>query len=148
NAGSSPPAGGASFPTLRFRFDIFCSASGCRMIERYSRPEMAAIWSEEEKLRIWLEVELLACEAMAEHGEIPRDVPAKLGARARVNVARIHEIERQVAHDVIAFVTAVAETCGPEGRYLHLGLTSSDVLDTAFAVQLVRAADLLISDAG
>jgi adenylosuccinate lyase len=118
------------------------------MIERYTRPEMGAIWDEEEKLRIWLEVELLACEALAARGEIPADVPTTLRARARVNAARMREIEREVAHDVIAFVTSVSETCGPEGRYLHMGLTSSDVLDTSFAVQLVRAADLLIQDAG
>jgi adenylosuccinate lyase len=117
------------------------------MIERYTRPEMAAVWDEEQKLRIWLEVELLACEALAARGVVPGAVPAQLRARAKVNVARMREIEREVAHDIIAFVTAVAETCGPEGRYLHLGLTSSDVLDTAFAVQLVRAADLLIGGA-
>ncbi len=117
------------------------------MIDRYTRPQMGAVWDEEEKLRIWLEVELLACEALAERGEVPRDVPARLRERAKVDVARMHEIEREVAHDVIAFVTSVAEHCGPEGRYLHLGLTSSDILDTAFAVQLVRAADLLIEGA-
>jgi adenylosuccinate lyase len=117
------------------------------MIERYTRPQMAAVWDEEAKLGIWLEVELLACEALAQRDEIPHDVPAKLRARARVNVQRMREIEREVAHDIIAFVTSVAEVCGPEGRYLHLGLTSSDVLDTSFAVQLVRAADLLIAGA-
>jgi adenylosuccinate lyase len=117
------------------------------MIDRYSRPQMAAVWAEEGKLRIWLEVELLACEALAERGEIPADVPAKLRACADVSVERMRAIEREVGHDVIAFVSSVAERCGPEGRYLHLGLTSSDVLDTAFAVQLVRAADLLIAGA-
>jgi len=117
------------------------------MIERYTRPQMAAIWDEEAKLGIWLEVELLACEALARRGEIPPDVPAQLRGRARVNVQRMQEIEREVAHDIIAFVTSVAEVCGPEGRYLHLGLTSSDVLDTSFAVQLVRATDLLIQGA-
>ena len=117
------------------------------MIERYTRPQMAAVWAEEEKLGIWLEVEVLACEALAQRGEIPRDVPGKLRARARVNVERMRAIEREVGHDVIAFVTSIAEVCGPEGRYLHLGLTSSDVLDTSLAVQLMRAADLLIQDA-
>ncbi len=117
------------------------------MIERYTRPQMAAVWDEEAKLRIWLEIELLACEAVAQRGDIPREVPAKLRERGRVNLARMREIEAQVGHDVIAFVTSVAENCGPEGRYLHLGMTSSDVLDTAFAVQLVRAVDLLIEDA-
>jgi adenylosuccinate lyase len=117
------------------------------MIDRYTRPQMAAVWAEEEKLRVWLEVELLACEALAERGEIPADVPVKLRARADVSVERMRAIEREVGHDVIAFVSSVAERCGPEGRYLHLGLTSSDVLDTSFAVQLVRAADLLIAGA-
>jgi adenylosuccinate lyase len=117
------------------------------MIDRYTRPQMAAVWAEQEKLRIWLEVELLACEALAERGEMPRTVPPALRSRAGVNVERMRAIEREVGHDVIAFVTSVAEQCGPEGRYLHLGLTSSDVLDTALAVQLVRAADLLIEGA-
>jgi len=117
------------------------------MIERYTRPQMAAVWDEEAKLGIWLEVELLACEALAQRGDVPADVPPQLRTRAKVNAARMREIEREVNHDVIAFVTSVAEQCGPEGRYLHLGLTSSDVLDTAFAVQLVRAADLLIQGA-
>jgi adenylosuccinate lyase len=117
------------------------------MIERYTRPHMAAVWDEAAKLGIWLEVELLACEALAQRGEIPADVPAQLRGRATLNVQRMREIEREVAHDIIAFVTSVAEGCGPEGRYLHLGLTSSDVLDTSFAVQLVRAADLLIAGA-
>jgi adenylosuccinate lyase len=117
------------------------------MIERYTRAPMAALWAEEEKLRLWLEVELLACEALAARGEIPREVPPLLRARAAVDVARMRAIEREVAHDVIAFVTSIAEQCGAAGRYLHLGLTSSDVLDTAFAVQLTRAADLLIDGA-
>jgi len=117
------------------------------MIERYTRPQMAAVWDEEAKLRIWLEIELLACEAAAQRGDIPADVPEKLRAQGRVNVARMQEIEAQVAHDVIAFVTSVTENCGPEGRYMHLGLTSSDVLDTGLAVQLVRACDLLIEGA-
>ncbi|MFI5395138.1 MAG: adenylosuccinate lyase [Candidatus Binatia bacterium] len=117
------------------------------MIDRYTRPQMAAVWAEEEKLRIWLKVELLANEALAERGEIPPDVPARLRAQASVNVERMRAIEREVGHDVIAFVSSVTEACGPEGRYLHLGLTSSDVLDTSFAVQLVRAADLLIQGA-
>jgi len=117
------------------------------MIERYTRPEMAAVWAEEERLRTWLEVELLACEALAQRGEIPREVPVQLRAQARVNVERMQAIEREVGHDVIAFVSSVAEGCGPEARYLHLGLTSSDVLDTAFAVQLGRAAELLLAGA-
>ena len=118
-----------------------------RMIERYSRPEMAAIWTEEAKLQVWLEVELLALEALVKDGRVPAGVPETIRGQAKVNVARMQEIERETAHDIIAFVTSIAEQCGPEGRWLHLGLTSSDVLDTAFAVQLVRAADLLIASA-
>jgi len=117
------------------------------MIERYTRPEMGAVWDEEAKLRIWLEIELLALEALARRGEVPADVPATLRAQAAVDVARMQAIEREVGHDVIAFISSVTERCGPEGRYMHLGLTSSDVLDTALAVQLVRAADLLIAGA-
>ncbi|HKA53039.1 MAG TPA: adenylosuccinate lyase [Candidatus Binatia bacterium] len=116
------------------------------MIERYTRPAMGQIWTEENKLAKWLEVELLACEALADRGEVPRDAVARLRQRARVNVARMQEIEAQTKHDVIAFVSSVAETAGEEGRYLHLGLTSSDVIDTGFAVQLCEATDLLLTD--
>ncbi len=115
------------------------------MIERYTRPAMGRIWTEENKLAKWLEVELLACEALAERGEVPRDAVARLRQRARVDVARMQEIEAQTKHDVIAFVSSVAETVGEEGRYLHLGLTSSDVIDTGFAVQLCEATDLLLT---
>ena len=117
------------------------------MIERYTRPQMGAVWSEEEKLKIWLEVELLALDALTEKGDVPRGTAAHIREKARVNVQRMQEIEREVGHDVIAFVSSITEQCGPEGRYMHLGLTSSDVLDTAFAVQLVRAADQLINAA-
>ncbi|MBI3797667.1 MAG: adenylosuccinate lyase, partial [Deltaproteobacteria bacterium] len=116
------------------------------MIERYTRPAMGRIWTEENKLAKWLEVELLACEALAARGEVPREAAVRLRQRARVNVARMQEIEAQTKHDVIAFVSSVAETAGEEGRYLHLGLTSSDVIDTGFAVQLCEATDLLVTD--
>ena len=116
------------------------------MIERYTRPVMGRIWTEENRLAKWLEVELLACEALANRGEIPREALPRMRARARVNVARMQAIEAEVKHDVIAFVSSVAETIGEEGRYLHLGLTSSDVIDTGFAVQLCEAADLLCAD--
>lgn len=117
------------------------------MIDRYTRPEMGAIWTDQAKFEIWLEVELLALEALVARGDVPPGVPEAIRGQAKVNVERALEIEREVAHDIIAFVTSITEQCGPEGRYLHLGLTSSDVLDTAFAVQLVRAADLLITAA-
>jgi adenylosuccinate lyase len=116
------------------------------MIPRYSRDEMARIWAPEAKLRIWLEIETHAAEAMAELGLIPKEEAEAVKARGGFDIARIEQIEREVKHDVIAFLTSVAEHVGPEARMLHRGLTSSDVLDTCFNVQLVRAADLLIAD--
>ncbi len=115
------------------------------MIERYSRPEMLAIWSPESKFSIWLEIETLAAEAMEGFGQIPTGTSAAVRARAKFDVERINEIEREVKHDVIAFLTNVAEHVGDEARYLHKGLTSSDVLDTCLAVQLARASDLLLA---
>ena len=124
------------------------------MVPRYTRPVMAAIWSPENRFRIWFEIEALACEAMAQAGAIPaeaartireRGAPA-MAAIDATDVARIDEIERETRHDVIAFLTWLAEKIGPESRFVHLGLTSSDVLDTCLAVQLVQAADLLIAD--
>lgn len=114
------------------------------MIPRYTRPEMAEIWSPESKYRIWLEIETLAAEAMEELGQIPNGVSAVVREKARFEVARIDEIEAEVKHDVIAFLTNVAEHVGDEARFLHKGMTSSDVLDTCLSVQLSRAADLLM----
>ena len=119
------------------------------MIPRYSRPEMASIWAPETKFRIWFEIEARALDAMAEIGVVPKSAAAAVHAKgdnATFDVDRIDEIEREVRHDVIAFLTHVAEIVGPDARYLHLGLTSSDVLDTCLNVQLVRAADILIAD--
>ncbi len=116
------------------------------MISRYSRPAMAAIWLPETRFQIWFEIEAYAAEAMAELGTIPKDVPAALWARGRFEVDRIDEIERLTKHDVIAFLTNVAEHVGPEARFMHQGMTSSDVLDTCLAVQLKRAADILVED--
>lgn len=115
------------------------------MIERYSRTEMVAIWSSESKFSIWLEIETLAAEAMESFGQIPAGTSAAVRERSGFEVARIDQIEREVKHDVIAFLTNVAEHVGEEARYLHKGLTSSDVLDTCLAVQLARASDLLLS---
>ncbi len=115
------------------------------MIPRYSRPEMAAIWSPENRYGIWLEIEILAMEAMGEIGIIPKDAAAAYRAKAKFDAARIDEIEREVKHDVIAFLTNVAEYTGPESRFAHQGMTSSDVLDTCLSVQLARASDLLIA---
>ncbi|MCD8520480.1 MAG: adenylosuccinate lyase [Alphaproteobacteria bacterium] len=116
------------------------------MIPRYTRPEMAQIWEPENRFKIWLEIETLACEKMAEMGTIPASVPKALREKGNFDIARIDEIEREVKHDVIAFLTSVAEYVGPDSRYVHQGMTSSDVLDTSFAVQLTQAADLLLKD--
>lgn len=115
------------------------------MIPRYARPEMVAIWEPESRYGIWLEIETLAMEAMAEFGTIPKSAAEEYRRKGKFDVARIDEIEREVKHDVIAFLTSVAEHVGPESRFAHQGMTSSDVLDTCLAVQLVRASDLLIA---
>jgi len=119
------------------------------MIPRYSRPAMAAIWSPETRYKIWFEIEAHAADAMAELGVIPKDAAKTIWAKgkdANFDVARIDAIEAEVKHDVIAFLTHVSEIVGPEARYMHSGMTSSDVLDTCLNVQLVRAADILIAD--
>lgn len=116
------------------------------MIDRYTRPVLRRIWSDDKKLSTWLEVELLACEALAERGDIPSEVVPRLRRHARVNIPRMREIEAEVKHDVVAFVSSVAEGIGEDGRFLHLGLTSSDVIDTGFAVQLCEATNVLLAD--
>ena len=115
------------------------------MIPRYTRPAMGKIWSEENRFRKWLEVEIATCEVLAERGVIPREAVEVIKQKANFDVARINEIEKEVKHDVIAFTTSVAEFVGPESRYVHYGLTSSDVVDTALALQLKEACDLLQS---
>jgi adenylosuccinate lyase len=115
------------------------------MISRYTRPAMGEIWTEEARYGRWLEIEILACEALAKRGAIPKSAVRTIRRRARVDAERIAVLEAEVKHDIIAFVTQVAETVGPDGRFLHLGLTSSDVLDTGFALQLQAAADLLLA---
>src|ERR1043165_7201487 len=119
------------------------------MIPRYSRPEMVAVWSQETKFRIWFEIEAHACDALAELGVIPKSAAKTIwakGGAATFDVARIDEIERETKHDVIAFLTHLAEIVGPDARFVHQGMTSSDVLDTCLNVQLTRAADLQVSD--
>jgi adenylosuccinate lyase len=116
------------------------------VIERYSRPEMARIWEAENRYRKWLEIEIYACEAHAEMGTIPGEAVERIKANAKFDVGRIDEIEKVVKHDVIAFLTSVAEYIGDDSRFVHLGLTSSDVLDTSFAMLLKEAGDLIISD--
>ena len=116
------------------------------MIPRYSKPEMANIWTPENKFKIWLEIETLAAEKMADLGLVPKSVPKSLREKGGFDVERIDEIEREVKHDVIAFLTSVAEHVGEDSRYVHQGMTSSDVVDTAFAVQMQQAADILLAD--
>src|SRR5271169_6852576 len=119
------------------------------MIPRYSRPEMVAIWAPQTRFKIWFEIEAYACDAMAEIGMIPESAARAIWEKAGdvvFDVERIDEIERVTKHDVIAFLTHLAEFIGPDARFVHQGLTSSDVLDTCLAVQLRRASDILIAD--
>jgi len=117
------------------------------MIERYARKEMTAIWSAASKYRIWFEIEAHGCDALAELGVIPKEAAKNIwdkGGNAKFDVARIDEIEREVKHDVIAFLTHLAEFIGEDSRFVHQGFTSSDILDTTLSVQLARATDLLL----
>ncbi|MFN7319423.1 MAG: adenylosuccinate lyase [Methylobacterium sp.] len=119
------------------------------MIPRYARPEMVALWSPETKFRIWFEIEAHATDKLAELGVVPKEAAAKLwekGGPATFDIERIDAIEREVKHDVIAFLTHLAEIIGPEARFVHQGMTSSDVLDTTLSVQLARASDILLAD--
>ena len=116
------------------------------MIPRYSRPEMAALWSEEAKLAHWLEIEILACEGMAKFGHIPAEDAKAIRANAHFNLAQVQENEKRTNHDVIAFLEEVASHTGPSGRFIHRGLTSSDLLDTTLALQLAASADFLLAD--
>jgi len=116
------------------------------VIERYSRPEMTRIWEPENRYSKWLEIEIYACEAHSEMGRIPKEAVERIRAKASFDVDRIDEIERTVKHDVIAFLTSVADYIGDDSRFVHLGLTSSDVLDTSFAMLLKEAGELIIAD--
>jgi len=116
------------------------------MIKRYSRKELTDIWSEENKYKIWLDVEVAAAQAMEKLGQIPKGVSSVVRKKARINVQRIHQIESQVKHDVIAFLTSVTEKAGIKARYLHQGMTSSDVLDTSFNIQLVQSGKIILKD--
>jgi adenylosuccinate lyase len=116
------------------------------MIPRYSRAPMTEIWSDTTKYNIWLDIELFACEAMEQLGTVPKGTSKKIRSKAKINPARIDKIEREVKHDVIAFLTSIAEYAGPPARFLHQGLTSSDVLDTAFNVQLSRSSTLILKE--
>jgi len=116
------------------------------MISRYTLPQMGKVWSEEEKFSLWLKIEILVCEAWARLGEIPDPALKKIKNKAKFDISRIKEIEDRVRHDVIAFLTNIAEYVGPESRYIHLGLTSSDILDTCLALQMKKASQIIIDD--
>ncbi|MDA9604274.1 adenylosuccinate lyase [Candidatus Pelagibacter sp.] len=116
------------------------------MIERYSRKQLTDIWSEENKYKIWLDVEVAAAEGMEKLGHIPRGVASRVKKKAKINVKRIHQIEGQVKHDVIAFLTSVTENVGIKARYLHQGMTSSDILDTSFNIQLAQSGKIILKD--
>ena len=116
------------------------------MIERYSRKEVRKIWEEKNKYQIWLDIEIAAAQAMEKLKIIPKGVSAKVKKKAKINVERIHKIESKVHHDVIAFLTSINEKVGPEGKFLHKGMTSSDVLDTCFNIQLVQASKIIMKD--
>ncbi len=114
------------------------------MIERYTRPEMGSIWTDDNKYRIWLEIEILACEAMAEIGQIPKEAATEIRNKANCSAERINEIEKTTKHDIIAFLTNVEEYVGGLSRYVHLGMTSSDVLDTCLGVQMKQAGEIIL----
>ena len=116
------------------------------MIDRYARKELKNIWEEKNKYQIWLDIEIAAAQAMEKLKLIPRGVAVKVRKKANINVDRIHKIESKVHHDVIAFLTSITEKVGPEGRFLHKGMTSSDVLDTCFNIQLLQAGKIISKD--
>ncbi|GAH68018.1 unnamed protein product, partial [marine sediment metagenome] len=118
------------------------------MIERYTLPKMSKIWEPQNRFAKWLQVEILVCEAMAKEGMIPEKSLDTIKKKARFSIDRIQEIEEEVKHDVIAFLTNVEEYVGPDARFIHMGLTSSDILDTAFALQLKEAMLIIIDDVG
>ena len=116
------------------------------MISRYSRKELANIWSEENKYKIWLDVEIAAAQAMEKYKYIPKGVSSIVKKKGKIKVEKIHKIEAKVKHDVIAFLTSITQQAGIKARYLHQGMTSSDVLDTSFNIQLVQSGKILLSD--
>ena len=116
------------------------------MIERYSREEVKRIWDEKNKYQIWLDIEIAAAQAMEKLKIIPKGVASKTRRKAKINVNRIHNIEKKVHHDVIAFLTSITEKVGSEGKYLHKGMTSSDILDTCFNIQLIQSGKIIAKD--
>ena len=137
---------GAIFLSHKTLFALTTHSILAAVIERYSRPQMRDLWSESRKFQIWLEIETLACEAMADLGQIPQEDAADIRKRAAFSIPEIAEIEKRTNHDVIAFLENVATSVGPAARWMHQGLTSSDILDTTLAVQLTEAPDILMTD--
>jgi len=133
---SASPDSGRTRPT---------KGGNAAVIPRYTRPDMSRIWSDENRFRTWLTVEVAATETLAEAGMVPKDAAKAIRKRANFDLRRIHEIEAEVRHDVIAFTTAVAEIVGPEARWFHYGLTSNDVVDTAQALQIQQACRILLA---
>src|SRR5690349_11529931 len=131
---------------LRFIYNLQFRFQENAVIPRYTRPEMARIWSDENRFRTWLAVEVAATETLAEEGIVPKDAAKAIRERADFNVERIFQIEAEVKHDVIAFTTAVAEIVGPHARWFHYGLTSNDVVDTAQALLIQQASSLIAGD--
>ena len=116
------------------------------MIYRYSRSELRKIWDEKNKYQIWLDIEIAAAQAMEKLKIIPKGVASKVKKKSKINVDRIHKIENKVHHDMIAFLTSITEKVGKEGRFLHKGMTSSDVLDTCFNIQLLQSGKIILND--
>src|SRR5712671_3071787 len=136
----------STLPWTKTLFAHRCRFYVPSVIDRYSRPEMSKIWSDQRKFEIWLEIEVLACEAMAELCQIPKKDAVEIRKQARFSIPRILEIEKRTNHDVIAFLENVAESVGPASRWIHQGLTSSDILDTTLAVQLKESCKILLDD--
>jgi adenylosuccinate lyase len=128
------------------RFRLWRGYLSCRVIDRYSRPQMANIWADQRKFEIWLEIETLAAEAMADLGQIPKEDAIEIRKKAKFSIPEILEIEKRTNHDVIAFLENVASSVGPAARWIHQGLTSSDILDTTLSVQLTQSSDMLAED--
>ena len=116
------------------------------MIPRYSRPEISKIWDQKNKFNIWLEIECHACDAMAELGYIPKKSAANIKKKAKFEIEKINELEKDIKHDVVAFLTNVSSNIGDDGRFLHQGMTSSDILDTTLSIQLSQSSDIIIND--
>lgn len=133
-------------PVLRRHFETKINRGKPEMIPRYTLPEIEKIWSDEQRFKFWLEIEILACEALSEQGKIPREAVENIRARAKFDVKRVLEIEEEVKHDVIAFLTNVAEYVGEDSRFIHQGMTSSDLLDTTLALQMREAGRLILDE--